>query len=311
MHPPSRSGLFVALALSCGSGSSNQPPGSLPAGGTWRSLSPMPAARQELATAVLNGKIFVIAGFDGAGEPSNSVFVYDPASDRWSSAAQLPIGNHHPGAVVARGTLFAFGGLSNRVFAYDPARDAWVDVAPSRFRHGDTPAVGVLDDRIYVAGGTGAGMIGNELESYDPPTNTWATLAPMRVPRNHCAGGFIGGRFYVAGGRPGAIAESALEAYDPRADAWTTLPSMPTSRSGVAAAVVNGRFYVFGGEGARIFGEVEMFDPLSNAWSRFSPMPTPRHGIFATVIGASVYLPGGATSPGFAATRVNEVFEVQ
>ena len=133
----------------------------------------------------------------------------------------------------------------------------------------------------------------------------------MRVPRNHCAGGFIGGRFYVAGGRPGAIAESALEAYDPRADAWTTLPSMPTSRSGVAAAVVNGRFYVFGGEGARIFGEVEMFDPLSNAWSRFSPMPTPRHGIFATVIGASVYLPGGATSPGFAATRVNEVFAVQ
>ena len=129
---------------------------------------------------MLNGKIFVIAGFDGAGEPSNSVFVYDPASDRWSSAAQLPIGNHHPGAVVARGTLFAFGGLSNRMFAYDPARDAWVDVAPSRFRHGDTPAVGVLDDRIYVAGGTGAGMIGNELESYDPPTNTWATLAPMR-----------------------------------------------------------------------------------------------------------------------------------
>ena len=41
------------------------------------------------------------------------------------------------------------------------------------------------------------------------------------------------------------------------------------------------------------------------------PMPTQRHGIFATVIGASVYLPGGATSPGFAATRVNEVFEVQ
>src|SRR5207248_800512 len=158
--------------------------------------------------------------------------------------------------------LFAFGGLSNRVFAYDPARDAWVDVAPSRFRHGDTPAVGVLDDRIYVAGGTGAGMIGNELESYAPPTNTWATLAPMRVPRNHCAGGFIGGRFYVAGGRPGAIAESALEAYDPRADAWTTLPSMPTSRSGVAAAVVNGRFYVFGGEGARIFGEAELLELL-------------------------------------------------
>jgi N-acetylneuraminic acid mutarotase len=303
--------MLCALALACGGASSNQPPASLPAGGTWRSLSAMPAPRQELATAVLNGKIFVIAGFDGAGQPTDSVFIYDPSTDRWSSGAPLPIENHHPGAAVARGTLFAFGGLSNRTFAYDPAPDAWKDVAPARFRHGDTPAVAVLDDRIYVAGGTGAGMIGNEVESYDPATDSWTTLAPMRVPRNHCAGGFIGGRFYVAGGRPGVGAESALEAYDPRADVWTTLPSMPTGRSGVAAAAVNGRLYVFGGEGARIFGEVEVFDPVTNAWSRLSAMPTPRHGIFASAIGSSVYLPGGATSPGFAATRINEVFEVQ
>jgi len=97
----------------------------LPAGGVWRALAPMPEARQELASAALGGKIFVIAGFDSGGEATNSVFVYDPASNGWSRAAPLPIVNEHPGADVARSTLFAFGGRSPRVFAYDAGRDAW------------------------------------------------------------------------------------------------------------------------------------------------------------------------------------------
>jgi N-acetylneuraminic acid mutarotase len=271
----------------------------------------MPEPRQEIASAALGGKIFVIAGFDSGGEATNSVFVYDPASNGWSRAAPLPIVNEHPGAAVVRGTLFAFGGRSARVFAYDPGRDAWPEVSTMSFQHGSTPAVGVLDDRIYVAGGTGTGMNGNEVESYDPALDRWTTLASMRVPRNHAAGQFIGGRFYVAGGRPGATAATALESYDPQTNTWTTLPSMPTGRSGIAAAAVNGRLYVFGGEGGRIYGDVEVFDPGANAWSRLAPMPAPRHGIFGAVIGTSIYLPGGATRPGFAATNANEVFAVE
>jgi hypothetical protein len=30
-------------------------------GGTWQTLAPMPTARQELATAVLNGKVYAIS----------------------------------------------------------------------------------------------------------------------------------------------------------------------------------------------------------------------------------------------------------
>ena len=35
--------------------------------GTWYTLTPMPSRRQEISTAVLNGEIFVIAGYDPAG----------------------------------------------------------------------------------------------------------------------------------------------------------------------------------------------------------------------------------------------------
>ena len=36
-------------------------------GGVWQTLAPMPSMRQEIATAVLNGKIFVIGGYDTGG----------------------------------------------------------------------------------------------------------------------------------------------------------------------------------------------------------------------------------------------------
>jgi len=283
-----------------------EPP--LPAGGTWRSLAPMPQSRQEVAAAVLGGRIFVIGGYDSEGMSTSSVFVYEPSSDSWSTAAPIPIVTNHPGAAVAAGRLFAFGGVSRRAFAYDANGDSWSEVAPMQFQHGDTPAVGVLDDRIYVAGGTGPSMFGNEVEVYDVAADRWNRVASMNVGRNHCAGAFIGDKFYVAAGRPGKEVESAFEVYDPQGNAWTSLPRMPTGRSGVAAAGVNGKLYVFGGEGNSIFGDVEVFDPASNTWTRLARMPTPRHGIFAAMIGDRVYLPGGATRVGVAATTVNEVF---
>ena len=97
----------------------------------------MPAPRQELATAVLNGNIYVIGGFDSAGQSTSSVFVYNPQSNTWSTAASLPIGNNHGAAAVANGRLFAFGGVSNRTFVYNPAGNAWSEVC--QHRRGYTP----------------------------------------------------------------------------------------------------------------------------------------------------------------------------
>jgi hypothetical protein len=87
---------------------------------------------------------------------------------------------------------------------------------------------------------------------------------------------------------------------------------LPRGRGGLAAATLLDRILVFGGEAPfRIFEATEMYEPAGNRWIAMAPMPTPRHGIFAAVIGSRVYLPGGATSPGFAATRVSDVFDVQ
>src|SRR5262245_39269774 len=278
--------------------------------GGWTTLAPQPAARQEISTAVLDRKIYSIAGISGSGDSTNNVYVYDPETNQWTTAGLLPILNHHNAAAVAAGKLYAFGGTSNRTFLYNPQLNSWSDVAQMRFMHANTPAVGVINDKIYVAGGNGPNMDQTELEVYDPAMNTWTQLASMSVPRNHTAGGVINGKFYVAGGRPGDTAASALEVYDPATNVWTRLANMPTGRSGIGAGVINGELYVFGGEQPRQFDNVEVYNPLNNTWTQLAPMPTPKHGIFASAIGNKIYLPAGATQQGLAATNSHEVFTV-
>jgi N-acetylneuraminic acid mutarotase len=278
--------------------------------GRWISLAPLPAPRQELAAAQLNGKIYAVGGLVGR---SNANEIYDPVGDRWTVGADLPVSTDHDWAVALNGRLYVGAPGGNRVFSYDPATNVWTDVAPSTYLHGGTAVAAVIDNRIYLAGGAAGGMVGNELEVYDPPTNRWTTLAPMSCARNHTAGGVIGGMLYVAGGRPGN--QTCLEAYDPATNAWTRKAAMPTGRSGIAGGVVGGCLYVFGGEGnqsdaAGIFHEVEAYAPATDSWTRLPPMQTGRHGISAAVIGNVIYLPGGATLQGFGATAVNDAYVV-
>lgn len=275
--------------------------------GTWKTLRPMMEARQELATAALNGKVYVLGGLDKNLEPTATVQVYDPASDSWSFAHPLPYPTDHNAAAVAAGRLYTLRGL-----VYDEAKDAWDPVAPSIYSHSLTPAVGVLNDKIYVAGGAVGDVNIANTEVYDPATNTWTELAPMGLARNHLAGAFLNGKFYTVGGRIGqGTSVSILEIYNPQTNTWSTGPSMPTARSGLAAAALNGELYVFGGEFPMIFGTVEAYNPVSNSWRTLPNMPTARHGIWASVIGNKVYLPGGSTAQGFGgASTVNEVFTI-
>ena len=275
--------------------------------GEWKTLAHMPTSRQELATAVLNGKIYSIAGLAGNFIGTDNVDVYNPATNTWTSVAPLPILNHHNCAAVAAGKLYAFGGQSKFNFVYDPVNDSWSQVAPMPVAQAQTAAVGVIDDKIYVAGGA-AGPI---LQVYDPATDSWSTRAPMSVYRHHTAGGVIDGKLYVVGGRDSSQAPTALEVYNPQTNSWTRLANMPTGRGGHTAGVVNGELFVFGGEGGGVHPEVEVYNPASNSWRRVEPdMPFPRHGIWASVIGNKIYIAGGGLEENISETSWTHAFVV-
>jgi N-acetylneuraminic acid mutarotase len=280
-------------------------------GGRWETLAPMPTARQELAAAVLDGKIYVIGGLNGKLASTATVEVYNPNTNSWSTARSIPAATNHNSAATAAGKLYAFATNGLQAYVYDAAADAWSTVAPMNFQHGGTAAVAVIDGKIYVAGGINDSNATNAVEVYDPAANTWTVRAPMSVPRHHTAGAAINGKFYVVAGRGSTNAPTALEVYDPATNSWATRAPMPTGRSGVAAAAVNGELWVFGGESPnRLHGEVEAYNPATNTWRSLPNMPFPRHGIWAAVVGDRIFIAGGGDVANFGATGHTDMFVV-
>jgi N-acetylneuraminic acid mutarotase len=286
--------------------------------GKWIPLAPMPTARQEIAVAELNGRVFVIGGFGSGSEVVPTVEVYDPATDRWETRAPLPAPTHHAAAAVVDGRLFVVGGYSGgrvswtalrTVYEYDEARNSWSTRAALRQARGGL-AVVALGGRLHAVGGSGDSASAAH-EVYEPTPDRWTDAPPLPTARDHLAAVAFQGKLWAIGGRTSFVGTqfAAVEIYDPATNGWSTGTPLPVGRGGLAAAVLGDRVYVFGGEAPlRIFSANEMYEVAGNRWIGKDPMRTPRHGIGAAVIGNRIYVPGGGTQPGYASTSVNEAY---
>jgi len=299
-----------------------------PAAKGWRTLAAMPTPRSEVAAATLDGKIYVVGGFEGDGSPSVKVEVYDPATDTWSEIAPLPAPRHHAAAIAVGATfLYVFGGFGTgfddpkaTVYRYDPDNQTWQEQAPmptARGGHSVTPAAcpGLSGACLYAIGGSGRGAENiSEVSAYEDVSDSWSIAAAMLTPRDHLGahGTPINGKVYAIGGRRNVDFGRNLDAneeYDPQADAWTARAPLPTARSGIAAVELNGRIYIFGGEGSNgTFDENEAYDPENDTWETLEPMPTARHGLGAAVVGDTIYVIGGGETPGLSVSGANEAF---
>jgi N-acetylneuraminic acid mutarotase len=296
--------------------------------GPWRTAAPMPTKRTEVAAAALEGKIYVVGGFE---KPSlsnmmnfaitPSVEMYDPATDRWTSKRPLPVGLHHVGIGVVGGRLYIIGGYSKSglsvwnpvatVYAYDPTTDTWIERAPMPTARGAL-SVTEYDGKLYAIGGYDRKINNAQVEVYDPARNVWATGASLPTPRDHLATATVAGKIYAIGGRlEGDYSRNlaVVERYDPATDRWRRVADLPTARSGITAAVAEGRIYVFGGEGVTgTFSENEAYDPVPDIWHRMAPMPTARHGLGSTVVQGRIYVISGGPTPGGSFSDLNETF---
>jgi len=72
----------VSLALAC---SDDGPPTdqSQPGIGVWDPRAPLLSARQEMPSALVNGRIYTPGGFDAQGATVATLEIYDVAADRW------------------------------------------------------------------------------------------------------------------------------------------------------------------------------------------------------------------------------------
>jgi hypothetical protein len=150
-----------------------------PATGLAIEKAPMPSARTEAGVGVIDGKLYVVGGFDANYVLTSGMAVYDPATDVWTTLAPMPTRRSAPVAVL-NGLLYVVGGFSSTgqggccagltttVEAYDPKTNTWTTRTA-------LPAVGtgfpiVLDGVIYYFGGANG-----DTYTYDPRADSWST----------------------------------------------------------------------------------------------------------------------------------------
>jgi N-acetylneuraminic acid mutarotase len=128
-----------------------------PVANSYVTKAPMPLPTINLAAATLGDRIYAVGGFDHYAN-----YAYDPVADSWSEIADgLTYDFQGPGAFALDDELWVVAGSygtegyppEQQVHIYTPASNSW--------RFGPTfneprfwrPAVGVLGDHAYVAGG--------------------------------------------------------------------------------------------------------------------------------------------------------------
>ena len=280
----------------------------------WQARSPAPTSRQEVASASLDGRVWVIGGLTSAGA-SSVVESYDPATDRWAAGPSLPIAVHHAAATVYKGEIVVLGGFVDASSLYAQATDrafalrdgAWVELPRLRRPRG-AAAAAVVGDSLVLTGGRDASILIGPTEIFDG--KAWRDAADIPTRRDHLAAVSDGHSVFTMGGRflsPGATS-AAVERFDPAANAWERLPALPTARGGLAATMVaGGRIVTAGGEDpSGAFGEVEAYDIAAQTWSTLAPLPTPRHGLALERVGNQVLALVGGTAYGVAPSKVAE-----
>lgn len=227
---------------------------------TWQAKKNMPTARSGTSSVAVNGKIYVFGGYTGnyftwsGGNTLDTVEMYDPATDTWTSKKSMPIQVGDVATAVYEGKIYVFGGLTNgaisvsNVNIYDPATDTWTAKTNMAQTIHSSIAV-VLNDKIYLVGGVhldGSGMHLKSLKEYNPVTDTWSSKADLPVATASISATIYSNKIFAIGGDTPSET-SIVRAYDPVNNEWISQPSLNVARFGATAVSINNKIYVFGG----------------------------------------------------------------
>jgi hypothetical protein len=106
----------------------------------------MPQALTGMAAAAINGKIYVAGGRSASFVPVTTLYIYDIATNSWSTGASMGVGRFAPAGTVVGGKLMVMGGgnpftPTTLAETYDPATNMWTGGASLNVARYDAGAV--------------------------------------------------------------------------------------------------------------------------------------------------------------------------
>ncbi|WP_455218567.1 Kelch repeat-containing protein [Kaarinaea lacus] len=243
-----------------------------PATDTWTSKANMPSPRRKMATASVNGKIYLISGSDSQGSDLRFTFTteeFDPLTNQWTSKQDMPI------VALPRPSYFRVTAASvnqkiyvatyndNRsdgqsgLYMYDPLTDTWdANLTPPPFMHYEQPSAASSNGKFYVyTHSSFQGSPGGKLMEYDPSNDIWIILPSPRVSVERATLASYDETLFLIGGvtQTGPYAEyktyhDTVQAFDIASQTWVVLDSMHNPRHSLGAAEVGGAIYAVGGD---------------------------------------------------------------
>ena len=258
------------------------------------------------AGGVINDKIYVAGGgFIGTSLwlSYKDAAVYDPVGDAWSALPDMTYLRTAPASAVAlvggQPRIYVIGGMDlsdfpighfsrNDIEEYDPSAGSWRTIGTA-FPDFDTwgACAAVVDNKIYVLGGIGAGFSGfsTRLTAYDPDTESFAAHAAMPVGTSDGTCAAVGRKIYWLGGYDdasggwGSLPSKKVYVYDVDLDQWATVATTtPTGRANAAAIAVGTTIYVMGGwDGSGtyfgMYNTIDGYDTVATSWTAKMPDP--------------------------------------
>ncbi|XP_067281820.1 kelch-like protein 10 [Pseudorasbora parva] len=244
--------------------------------------------RAYSGTAVLNGFVYIIGGFDGESY-FNSVRKFDPISHTWHEVAPMYERRCYVSVAVLDGLIYAMGGINGRVRlrtteCYDPNTNQWTMLAPMNEQRSDASATS-LEGKVYICGGfTGMECLFTA-ESFNPEANQWTLIAPMSSRRSGVGVITYGNLVYAVGGYDGASRLRSAEAYNPLSDSWHDIESMINPRSNFGIEVMDDQLFVVGGfNGLSTCSDVEYYNQMTNEWDEACDMSISRSAVSCCIL---------------------------
>jgi N-acetylneuraminic acid mutarotase len=279
--------------------------------------------RAGAPSCVVNGKIYVLGGETHGGMVLNTLEVFDPSTNSWSTP--VTTGTFTPRkyltASVVNNKIYALGGFRdvavNTVEVFDPATNTWT-TPPTKGTFTPRWALSscVVNNKIYVIGGYNGTKAVNILEVFDPSTSIWSTpfQTNLMTPNQFHASVVVDGKIYLLGGNDGFNNLNSVEIFDPKTSTWTTPMIVSqmnmTARYGLTASYLNGNIYTLGGNnGIGSQNTFEVFDPQTNTWGipNVEGSFVRREYLSSSVVDGKMYITGGYDT-GLITT--NEVFSL-
>lgn len=227
---------------------------------TWKEHAPMPTKRAEMATALVDGKIYCFGGWLGNNIGMTDVAeVYDIKEDKWDSLPKLPLKITGANAVSVGTDIYILGGTTDETntyfFRFNTLNQTY-EALPLFNMAMMHSCIVLANNNIYVMGGQSYMKFEyrwhNNVYAFDILKKEWTEKAPIPIAISGCSAVVINDEIHLLGGKDNyGNDKSSLQnthyVYDIKCDKWKISDKLPSPICAHQAALISGKIILIGG----------------------------------------------------------------